>query len=105
MSNCPLFIRGAGVLPPLANNDHCIIHLKVLFKVDPPKCFRIQVWDLSAADVEGCNNYLNNFNFNNFFTNQYCVNEICDQLTSSILAAAEQFIPTRSITVRPSVLL
>ena len=40
MSNCPMFIRGAGVLPPLANNDHCTIHLKILFKVDPAKCYQ-----------------------------------------------------------------
>ena len=44
-------VSDSTVLPPLANNDHCTIHLKVLFKVDPPKCFRRQVWDFSAADV------------------------------------------------------
>ena len=102
LSNCPLFIRGAGVLPPQAYNDHCTIHLKVMFKVDPPKCFRRQVWDFSAADVEGYNNYLKTFNFDNFFTNQYCVDEICEQITSTILAAAKHFILNRRITVRPS---
>ena len=70
--------------------------------MDPPKCFTKQVCDFSAADVEGYNNYLKNFNFDNFFTNQYCVDEICEQLTSTILAAAKQFIPNGNITVRPS---
>ena len=55
---------------------------------------------LLVEDVEGYNNYLKNFNFDNFFTNQYCVDEICEQLTSTILAAAKSFRHNRNVYVR-----
>lgn len=102
MSNCPMFIRGAGVLPPLANNDHCTIHLKILFKVDPAKCYQRQVWDFSAADTTGYVNFLQNFNFDTFFTGQYSVDQACELLTDAVLGAAKQFVPNRIVTIRPS---
>ena len=102
MSNCPMFIRGAGVLPPLANNDHCTIHLKVLFKTDPSKCYKRLVWDFSAADNVGYRNFLQNFNFDTFFNGQYSVDEVSELVTNTILLAAKQFIPSKTVTIRPS---
>ena len=102
LSNCPMFIRGAGVLPPLANNDHCTIHLKVLFKADQSKCYKRQVWDFSAADTAGYIDYLQNFDFDRFFTAQYSVDEVCELITDTILGAAKQYIPNKIVTIRPS---
>ena len=85
------------MLPPLVNNDHCTIHLKVLFKSDPLNCYKRQVWDFSAADTVGYRNFFKNFNFDSFFSGQYSVDKVSELVTNTILFAAKQFIPNKSL--------
>ena len=100
LSNCSVFIQNTGVLPPLANNDHCTIHLKLAFKVKSTKCYKRLVWDFSKADASAYSSYLDNFNWDNCFNNK-SIDESCDEISNVILNAAKQFIPNKVVTIRP----
>ena len=100
LSNCSTFVQNIGVLPPLANNDHCTIHLKLSFKVKSAKCYKRLVWDFSKANVDGYVSYLEHFNWDNCFLNT-SVDDSCDEISNAILSAAKEFIPNKVVTIRP----
>ena len=54
LTNFPYYVKESGVDPPVADNDHCSIFVKLHFKVDKSKCYTKTMWDFSKADIEIC---------------------------------------------------
>ena len=40
LTNFPNYIKTSGTEPPIANNDHCTIYVKLLFQTKKSKCYR-----------------------------------------------------------------
>ena len=101
LSNCPLLIRTLGVIPPLANNDHCTIYLKLAFKIKKKsKSFKRHIWKFLEANTDGYKSFHDRVKWDNCFQGK-STEQICDNITNIILSAAKQFIPDKVVTIRP----
>ena len=100
LSNCPLIIRTSGIIPPLANNDHCTIYVKLTFKIKQPKPFKRHIWKFSEANTDGYKSFLDRVKWDECFQGK-SIDQTCDNITNIILSAAKQFIPNKVVTIRP----
>ena len=100
LSNCPQIIQTSGVLPPLANNDHCTIYTRLTFKIKQAKIFQGHLWKFNEANIDGYRSFLESENWDKYFHDK-SIDQTCDEITNTILSAAKQFIPNKIVTIRP----
>ena len=98
--NCPLIIRTSGIIPPLANNNHCTIYVKLTFKIKQPTPFKRHIWKFSEANTDGYKSFLDRVKWDECFQGK-SIDQTCDNITNIILSAAKQFIPNKVVTIRP----
>ena len=102
LTNCPALIKNTGVLPPLANNDHCTIFLNLKFKYSIGKSYRRQIWKFSNADIEGYKGFLSSYNWDSCFSPDKTVDQSCDRITQIIFSAAKKNIPNKIVMISPN---
>ena len=100
LSNCNQIIRTSGVLPPLANNDHCTIYIRLTFKIKQAKSFQRHIWKFNEANIDGYRSFLESESWDKYFHDK-SIDQTCDEITNTILSAAKQFIPNKAVTIRP----
>ena len=98
LTNFPYYVKESGVEPPLADNDHCSIYVKLLFRVKKSKCYTKTMWDFSQANILEFRNSFINFDWDNLLKED--INESCRLFTDKIMYSAGEFIPHKVVTVR-----
>ena len=93
LTNFPYYVKESGVEPPLADNDHCSIYVKLLFRVKKSKCYTKTMWDFSQVNILEFRNSFINFDWDNLLKED--INESCRLFTDKIMYSAGEFIPTR----------
>ena len=61
LTNFPDSVKDSGVEPPLADNDHCSVYVKLHFQVKKSKCYTKTMWDFNKVDTEQFKNSFTNF--------------------------------------------
>jgi len=100
LSNCPDLITNAQVHPPLATNDHCTIEINIRFKMFKPNSYTRHVWFYDRADFKGLNQAIQNYNWDTCFQVD-SIDEVNQRWTSSFLTLAREYIPNKTIRIRP----
>ena len=89
LDQCLINFPDSVVEPPLADNDHCSVYVKLHFQVKKSKCYNKTMWDFSKADTDQFRNSFINFDWDNLVKDD--VNETCRQFTDKILLSAGEF--------------
>ena len=100
LSNCPNFIKETGILPPLANNDHCTIYVNLKFCNNKPKCYSRLMWNFNNVDVVNFQETITNIDWDQFTTVDN-IDEIVNSFNEIILQTAHDNIENKMVTVRP----
>ena len=98
LTNFPNYVKESGVEPPIADNDHCSIYVKLHFKVKKSKCYSKTMWDFSTANTFEFRNSFTSFDWDSLVKED--INETCRLFTEKILHSAREFIPHKLVTVR-----
>ena len=101
LTNFPNYIKTSGTEPPIANNDHCTIYVKLLFRTKKSKCYRKTMWNFNNVNLEKYTESFTNFVWSVAFQTD-SVNKMCNTLTDKILQSAKDWIPHKKVTVRNS---
>ena len=101
LTNFPNYIKTSGTEPPIANNDHCTIYVKLLFRTKKSKCYRKTMWNFNNVNLEKYVESFTNFDWSTAFQAD-SVDKMCNTLTGKILQSAKDWIPHKEVTVRNS---
>ena len=102
LTNFSNFVKSAGTLPPLGNNDHCTIYVNLLFKTNKPASFERTLWDFKNSDFSIYAKKLSEIPWDNYFENAVTINDTCEKLTESILDTAKLYIKNKNAVIRPN---
>ena len=100
VSNCPNLINDIEVHPPLATNDHCTISLRLRLKMYKPETYLRHIWLYNKADFNGFNLAIQRYDWDTCFQGDH-VDEVLKKWTASFLSLAHEFIPNKTVTIRP----
>ena len=100
VTNCPNFIKGIDVSPPVSTSDHCTVAAQLNFKIKNDPAYQRTIWQYKDANFQEFRTALLNANFDDCFVSND-VNEACNIWTEIFLNSARTCIPNRVITIRP----
>ena len=81
-------------------SDHYAVFCTLNCKVARSKTYKREVWIHERADYNGLNEALNQIDWNSKFQNLK-VNDMVCKWTDIFVETAKQYIPTKTITIRP----
>ena len=102
ITDSPGQINKVEVIPPIHNLDHCIISCRLGVSHMYDKVFYRQIWNYDQADYVGLNESLSeNLNRDVTITQAQNIDECLTIFNSILLEYMKQYIPNRTIKVRP----
>jgi hypothetical protein len=100
VSNCPNLITNTEVHPPLATNDHCTISINIRLKMHKPETFTRHIWLYNKANFNGLNLAIRRYDWDTCFQCE-TIDEVLLRWTMAFLSLAREFIPNKTVTIRP----
>ena len=88
-----------GTLHKLADHDGVLVSFNT--KSLKPKPQTKTIYDYKNADVDGLINYIKGFDFENVVFSRPVLNQ-CEIFTNVLTQAFTQFVPTKTVTIRPT---
>ena len=101
LSNIPQCVDNINILSPLSTSDHCQISAQLNFQHSPSTCFKREIWKYNEADFDGFRAELTNYDWNTCFEADD-VNEAANSWTQAFMSIARQFIPHKTVVIRPN---
>ena len=101
ISNIPNLVTGCLVTPPVSNNDHCTVSIKLNMRIPKERCYKRQIWKYSEGNYAGFRAALETADWEHCFVNND-IEEACSKWTDLFLKIASEFIPVKIVTVRPN---
>ena len=99
ISNIPNFICKPCVLPPIANCDHSIVSVNILFRRKKEPVYKRLIWEYDKANFNRFRECLSQIQWNNCFTSNN-VNDCCRSGSDTFMPAAKECIPSKEVTIR-----
>lgn len=85
LTTSPLIYSSVCVSAPLGNSDHCLINIKLPFKITSKLKFEKRIlWKFSSADWCGLRLYFASLPWNDIAFAQSDINKVCATLTELI---------------------
>ena len=101
ITDSPELILDSHVLAPLGKCHHCPTFVKLAISLPKDKPYKRTVWDFNNIDIEALTVALTDAPWNTTYELYDDIDDIEHYWTSLFLDAAKQYIPMRTITVRP----
>jgi len=101
ITNMPNFVRETNVHPPLSNNDHCTVSVKLSFKLTKDEPYYRHIWLYDKGDFDGLRDSIAHYDWDVCFASNN-VNTMCEMWTDTLLNLARTFIPNKMVLVRPN---
>jgi hypothetical protein len=102
LTNDPSRVQALNIEPPLANNDHCTVSLKLTVKATRHQPYKRIMWDFKNANFDDYREGLKSINWSDALCNLNNVDDMCEIITKNILSIAESTIPNKTVTIRPN---
>ena len=99
--NNPNFICESTVEPPVCNNDHCSVGIKLNFKVPCEYPYYREIYSYKDGDYDGFRSAVGSANWDECFTSDD-VDNVCESWTEKLLSIARVFIPNKAVLIRPN---
>ena len=94
-------VTNCRVGDPFHKSDHCSIYCNTSLSCNYHDSFNRNIWDFKKADWAGLKDYLHFYDWDTCFSSED-VNVWTEQWTRAYLEICKQFIPFRSVTIRPN---
>ena len=101
LTNMPNFVKQTTVLPPVSTNDHCTVAVELDFKIPLEHAYSRLIWQYKDGDYEGFKKALSNANWEACFENEDDINTSCQRWTNTFLNIAREYIPNKTVLIRP----
>ena len=101
ITNFPSLIKEIKIESPLATSDHCLIFAKCIFKTKKKPSYIRRMWNFSQANFALYREKLSEVNWDKCFESND-IDAICESFTQQLLSVADETVPNRMVTVRPS---
>ena len=103
ITNIPHFVTNAEVIPPLLDNDHCTVAISLKFKIKRAQAYRRIMYDYSHADFDGLRTHISQLDWDNILhLHNGDVNEAAQAWTRTIMDTVKQYIPNKTVMIRPN---
>ena len=99
--NTPNFICESTVEPPVCNNDHCSVGIKLNFKVPCEYPYYREIWSYKDGDYDGFSSAVGSANWDECFISDD-VDNVCESWTKKLLSIARAFITNKAVLIRPN---
>ena len=100
ISNIPNFVSRSVVDPPVSTNDYCTVGAYLKFKLPFEKAYYRNIWQYERDDYIGFKADLELTDWNLCFEPDD-VDIVCNTFTATFLKIARNFIPNKSVLIRP----
>ena len=100
LTDMPNFVKTTSVLPPVSNNDHSTVAVVLDFNIPLDKAYSRLVWQYEDGDYEGFRTALSQADWEICFENND-VDTACERWTATFLNLAREYIPNKTILIRP----
>jgi hypothetical protein len=95
VTNDPSRVQLLNIEPPLANNGHCTVSLKLTVRATRHQHYKRIIWDFKNPNFDDYREGLKSINWNDALCNLNKVDDMCEIITKNILSIAESTIPNK----------
>jgi hypothetical protein len=101
ITNSPSLVTKIQILAPVHTNDHCTVAGEITSMIAKRKAYQRTMWNFKTADFEGFRNKLSETNWDECFTTED-PSFACETWTEKFLKIAQNFVKSKTVTVRPN---